>query len=79
MKNAIITLAMIGAVAARPTTMSRKREVPQEHAHENIIQAVNTQLQLNNPDNIQNPIFGLLGAAAGIEGAGNIKDAGKVT
>jgi hypothetical protein len=75
MKNSIIALALIGAVAARPTIV--KREVPQEHAHENIIRVVNTNLQLNNPDNIQDSIFGLLGAAAGIKGAGKIADAGK--
>jgi hypothetical protein len=75
MKNSIIALALIGAVTARPTTL--KREVPQEHSHENIIRLVNTNLQLNNPDKIQDSIFGLLGAAAGIKGAGNIADAGK--
>jgi hypothetical protein len=75
MKNSIIALTLIGAVAARPTALVT-REVPQEHAHENIIRVVNTNLQLDNPDNIQDSIFGLLGAAAGIKGAGNIADAG---
>jgi hypothetical protein len=76
MKNSIIALALIGAAVARPTAM-KKREVPQEHAHENIVRAVNTLLQLDNPDNIQDAVFGLLGNAAGIKGAGNIADAGK--
>ncbi|KAJ4375018.1 hypothetical protein N0V83_002097 [Neocucurbitaria cava] len=75
MKHSIIALAFIGAVAARPTALLTKREVPQEHSHENIVAAVNTALQLNNPDNIQDAVFGLLGAAAAIKGAGNIADA----
>ncbi|PSN61379.1 hypothetical protein BS50DRAFT_639210 [Corynespora cassiicola Philippines] len=55
--------------------MLRKREVPQEHSHRNVLLAVNEALQLDNPDNIQDPVFGLLGAAAAAEGAGNIADA----
>jgi hypothetical protein len=78
MKNSIIALALIGAAVARPAGM-KKREVPQEHAHENIVRAVNTLLQLDNPDNIQDAVFGLLGAAAAIKGAGNIADAGKIS
>ena len=77
MKNSIIALALIGAAVARPAGI--KREVPQEHAHENIVRAVNTLLQLDNPDNIQDAVFGLLGAAAAIKGAGNIADAGKIS
>jgi N-acetylglucosamine kinase-like BadF-type ATPase len=57
--------------------MSRKREVPQEHSHRNILNVVNTFLFQDNPDDIQDSVFGLLGAAAAAEGAGNIADAGK--
>jgi hypothetical protein len=78
MKNSIIALALIGAVAARPTAIMKKREVPQEHSHENILQAVNDLLVLDNPDDIQDAVFGLLGAAAAADGAGNIADPGKI-
>ncbi|KAF2011965.1 hypothetical protein BU24DRAFT_352891 [Aaosphaeria arxii CBS 175.79] len=54
--------------------MRVKREVPQEHAHENILRAVNVLLQLDNPDNIQDAVFGLLGNAAAAQGIGNIAD-----
>lgn len=77
MKHSVLALALIGAVAARPTAPLSKREVPQEHAHQNIINVVNDALKLNNPDNIQDAVFGLLGAKAAAEGAGNIADAGK--
>jgi hypothetical protein len=74
MKHSVLALALIGAVAARPTTKAVKREVPQEHSHENIIISVNNSLMKNNPDDIGDAIFALLGAAAAAEGAGNIQD-----
>lgn len=77
MKNSLITLALVGAVAARPTNFMTKREVPQEHSHRNVNLAVNKLLQQNNPDNIQDPLFALLGAKAAAEGAGKITDTGK--
>ncbi|KAK0464532.1 uncharacterized protein EV420DRAFT_1049078 [Desarmillaria tabescens] len=52
-----------------------RREVPQEHSHEQFLTTVGASLALNNPDNIQDPVFGLLGNAAAIAGAGNIADA----
>lgn len=73
MKNSVIALTLIGVAAARPTLMT-KREVPQEHAHRNVNLAVNDLLQQNNPDNIQDPVFALLGAKAAAEGAGDITD-----
>ena len=75
MKHQILTVMLAGAVVANPIAILRKREVPQEHAHRNVNLAVNTLVAQNNPDNIQDAIFGLLGAAAGIKGAGNIADA----
>ncbi|EMD97142.1 hypothetical protein COCC4DRAFT_171075, partial [Bipolaris maydis ATCC 48331] len=51
-----------------------KREVPQEQAHRNVNLAVSTILQQNNPAKIQDPVFGLLGAAAAAKGAGDIAD-----
>lgn len=78
MKNSLITLAIVGVAAARPTGLLTKREVPQEHAHRNVNLAVNELLQQNNPDNIQDPLFALLGAKAAAEGAGNIADTGQL-
>ncbi|CBY02317.1 hypothetical protein IAQ61_006902 [Plenodomus lingam] len=77
MKYELLALALIGAIAAHPAPRATKREVPQEHSHENILRAVNEVLQQDNPDEIQDAVFGLLGAAAAAEGAGNIADAGK--
>ncbi|KAH7081657.1 hypothetical protein BKA63DRAFT_214373 [Paraphoma chrysanthemicola] len=74
MKHSVLALALIGAAAARPHSMSKKREVPQEHSHRNILNVVNTFLFQDNPDDIQDSVFGLLGAAAAAEGAGNIAD-----
>ena len=76
MKHSVLALMLIGAAAARPTASLKKREVPQEHSHRNVINAVNTLLFQDNPDDIQDAIFGLLGAAAAAEGAGSIADAG---
>ena len=74
MKHEIFALMFAGAVAASPITTLRAREVPQEHAHRNINLAVNNLLSQNNPDNLGDPIFGLLGAAAAKKGAGKITD-----
>lgn len=61
-------------VIPTPPRMLRGREVPQEHSHEQFITTVRASLQLNNPDNIQDPIFGLLGSAAAAVGQGSISD-----
>ena len=74
MKHQILTAMLAGAVAASPIANLR-REVPQEHSHRNINLAVNKAVQIDNPDNLGDAIFGLLGAAAAIKGAGNIADA----
>lgn len=50
------------------------REVPQEHSHEKFLRLTNTALKLDNPDEIQDAVFGLLGAAAAKTGAGKIAD-----
>lgn len=79
MKQSLIALSLAGAVLGRPGVnvySFAKREVPQEHAHRNVNLKVNTALNLNNPDKIGDPIFGLLGAKAAAEGAGNIADPG---
>ncbi len=45
-----------------------------EHSHEKFLTSVRASLNLNNPDKIADPVFGLLGNAAAAGGAGNIKD-----
>jgi len=80
MKQTLICAAgLISAVAARPDVNKysfAKREVPQEHAHRNVNLIVNDLIQLNNPNNVGDAIFGLLGAKAAAEGAGKIADPG---
>ena len=65
-------VSLLTLASARPALVAR--EVPQEHSHQAIITAVKTSLDLNNPDNIQDTVFGLLGNAAAAAGAGNIAD-----
>jgi hypothetical protein len=55
-----------------PRAMLRGREVPQEHSHDRFLDGVRVNLALNNPANIQDPVFGLLGNAAAAAGAGTI-------
>lgn len=43
-----------------------------EHSHNAIVDATRTALNLNNPDGIVDPIFGLLGNAAAAAGQGKI-------
>lgn len=57
---------------AKPTYTLRGREVPQEHSHNKFLDSVRTSLNLNNPNNIQDPVFGLLGNAAAVVGCGTI-------
>lgn len=57
-----------------PARMLRAREVPQEHSHNTFLDTVRTSLATNNPANIQDPVFGLLGAAAASAGQGSISD-----
>ncbi|KAI1079132.1 hypothetical protein F5B20DRAFT_179998 [Whalleya microplaca] len=81
-------LVMLGAASARPdavkiykkggalvrSPLKYKREVPQEHSHEQFLTGVEAALNLNNVDKIQGAVFGLLGNAAAAAGAGNVKD-----
>ncbi|KAI1333001.1 hypothetical protein F5Y16DRAFT_1160 [Xylariaceae sp. FL0255] len=69
---------MLGVGTARPDAVRispngvSKREVPQEHSHNEFVTGVNAALDLNNPDQITDAVFGLLGNAAAAEGAGDI-------
>ncbi|KAH8681583.1 hypothetical protein BX600DRAFT_26677 [Xylariales sp. PMI_506] len=79
-----VTLALLGVASARPDAVRSvpdvqrvssakfRREVPQEHSHEQFITTVRTSLNLNNPEKIQDPIFSLLGNAAAAAGAGTV-------
>ncbi len=75
MKTTSAIVALIGAASARELThysAISKREVPQEHAHQDILNIVNPILQQNNPLAIQDVVFGLLGNAAAAKGAPNV-------
>lgn len=83
MKSFIACTLLVAAASALPTKRSvasltththSTREVPQEHSHEQFLVAVKTLLDLNNPDEIQDSVFGLLGNAAGSLGQGKIAD-----
>lgn len=43
-----------------------------EHSHEIVLESVRPMLNLNNPQNIQDPVFALLGDAAAAAGAGTV-------
>ncbi|OAA66755.1 hypothetical protein SPI_01331 [Niveomyces insectorum RCEF 264] len=77
MKTTSAVLALVGAATARDIPLYRavlKREVPQEHSHQNILDIVNPILQQNNPLDIQDAVFGLLGNAAAAKGAPNVQN-----
>ncbi|KAI1181908.1 hypothetical protein F5B17DRAFT_231448 [Nemania serpens] len=77
-------LVMVGVASARPdaTRFSRKsqvspklrREVPQEHSHEQFLTGVRAALNLNNVEKVQDPVFALLGNAAAAAGAGDVEN-----
>lgn len=52
-----------------------RREVPQEHSHEPFLQSIRDSLAANNPLNLGDAVFGLLGNAAAANGLGNLGDA----
>lgn len=75
MKYSATILALAGLAAAREISLYGavvKREVPQEHSHQAILDITNKNLQLNNPQNIQDAVFSLLGNAAAAKGAGSV-------
>lgn len=62
-------LASLSLVAGRPVNSQLgRREVPQEHSHNQILATVRTSLNTNNPAKIQDPVFGLLGNAVSFDG-----------
>lgn len=57
-------VALTTLAAARPLPKEAKllrREVPQEHSHEQFITSVRASLNLNNPTGLGDPVFALLG------------------
>ncbi|KAK4213478.1 hypothetical protein QBC37DRAFT_171973 [Rhypophila decipiens] len=76
MKYETALVALAGMASAREMSLAArkmaKREVPQEHSHEQILVDTNTLLQLDNPLEIQDSVFALLGNAAAATGAPNV-------
>ncbi|KAJ7465027.1 hypothetical protein FB451DRAFT_428062 [Mycena latifolia] len=70
-KNVFLAVLLSSSSLAVPI----RREVPQEHSHEQFLRSVAASLQKNNPDGIVDPVFGLLGNAAAAGGLGKITDA----
>jgi len=70
-----ISLLLAASVSLAAPVPSWKREVPQEHSHQNIVDPVNDLLKQNNPDEIVDAIFSLLGNAGASKGLGKIQDA----
>ncbi|EPE03359.1 hypothetical protein F503_07662 [Ophiostoma piceae UAMH 11346] len=80
MKYSAVLVAGLGLVYAAPApapalsalSALSAREVPQEHSHNKFLDLVRTSLNLDNPKKIQDPVFGLLGNAAAVTGAGAV-------
>lgn len=72
-------MALMGVAAARDIPYSSflakaKREVPLEQSHFPVVRNTSEALQLNNPLEIVDAVFGLLGDAAAATGAPNVDD-----
>ncbi|KJR80012.1 uncharacterized protein SPSK_00535 [Sporothrix schenckii 1099-18] len=69
--SAAVLVASLGLASAEGDVL-RLREVPQEHSHNRFLDLVRASLSTNNPQKIQDPVFGLLGNAAAAAGAGSV-------
>ncbi|KAJ0168620.1 hypothetical protein CTA2_3439 [Colletotrichum tanaceti] len=75
---AFATSALLGFAAAGPHQRDPgarrvvKREVPQEHSHEVFLRITDEFLKKDNPKEINNAVFGLLGDAGAQRGAGKV-------
>ncbi|KAH7245260.1 hypothetical protein BKA59DRAFT_526817 [Fusarium tricinctum] len=56
----------------RRSSHLHKRQVPQEHSHDFVLTITKEMLDLDNPKEIADPVFGLLGDAAAADGAGKV-------
>ena len=77
MKYEVALVALAGVASARELNYGSRlgrREVPQERSHEPIVRAASAALQLNNPLEIVDAVFGLLGNAAAATGAPNVEN-----
>lgn len=75
MKYEAAVLAVAGLAAARELSLYKtvaKREVPQEHSHAAIVRTVQKALVLDNPQEIVDAVFGLLGTQAAAAGKGKV-------
>jgi hypothetical protein len=70
-KTVLLALLFSSSTLALPI---HRREVPQEHSHEQFLTSVRTSLAKNNPLGIVDPVFALLGAAAAQQGLGKLTD-----
>ncbi|KAI4199069.1 MAG: hypothetical protein LQ350_004891 [Teloschistes chrysophthalmus] len=68
----LLILAFSATTQAAPIMNLSRREVPQEHSHNTFLDSVTKSLRVNNPDNIGDAVFGLLGNAAAAAGQGSI-------
>ncbi|KAF4617539.1 hypothetical protein D9613_005913 [Agrocybe pediades] len=73
-KNLVTLLTLACTISVSLAAPITRREVPQEHSHEQFLTSVRASLNKNNPNNIQDPVFALLGNAAAAAGAGKITD-----
>jgi hypothetical protein len=73
-KTVLFALFFFAANTLEAPTKLHRREVPQEHSHEATVRSVRTLLQQNNPLQIVDPVFALLGNAAAQQGLGQVTD-----
>jgi len=73
-RNLVTLLTVACSLSSTFSAPIQRREVPQEHSHEQFLTTVRASLNLNNPSGIKDVVFGLLGDAAAAGGAGKITD-----
>ncbi|KAJ7069844.1 hypothetical protein C8F01DRAFT_1114245 [Mycena amicta] len=69
-KTVLLALLFSSSSSALPI----RREVPQEHSHQQFLTSVQASLIKNNPNGIVDSVFGLLGNAAATQGLGKLTD-----
>lgn len=80
MKTSIVNLLSASVALASPLSYTgnrvslMSREVPQEHSHEIFLTLTREALAKNNPKNIKDVVFGLLGNGAAAAGAGSVSN-----
>ncbi|THV05258.1 hypothetical protein K435DRAFT_647804 [Dendrothele bispora CBS 962.96] len=73
-KTIAIALLYFSASSLSAPVRFMRREVPQEHSHEPFLTSVRASLNVNNPLNLGDPVFALLGNAAAQQGLGQLQD-----